>query len=344
MTTISTMQQYGRGVGRVPMPRALARDSRDEWPVSPSLMIFLLSVLIIVSLKLTMSNRKLFKVTQTIIILPQTRPAPEPTVPKNIPLIKVIKDAAKKTIEPKRKELQKIEAKKILPKPIEPIKALTKKIEPQKIEAKKIIPARPLPKIITEKPAIPKKIDLALEPVAGLPPKVVARPSTFTPLPGIQRNSKTLSAPSGSLSLHAPIAAVPTGKRPLPELTQWEAYTPPVSDGPSPTALAHAPQKATPDPKAPVRHLLTEGPATEDLVIIKSSLIGNSERVKTLKRAIMKKARNMSPHQSPYTYIIKNYTCTLVVEDGIQGKVIIDFSPAGAPFDVVSALERTLPR
>ncbi|MBU1171087.1 MAG: hypothetical protein KKD44_16125 [Proteobacteria bacterium] len=375
MAMTISMQHYGRGVGKVPMPRALARDPRKEWPVTPAFIIFILAVTLILSLKLTMSNKKLFKVTQTIIILPQTKPAPEPTVPKKIPLIKVLKDAVKKTVEPKRMELkkiipQKIEPKKPLekriePKKIEPLKPLDTKIQPkkiiredikpkalipkqleiQRIETKKIEPAKPLPKSISEKPTVLKKIDLPQETAPKITPKMVSAPSSFTPMQEIKRNSAAIPVPSDSIA-RPQANSVPISQGPPPELTQWESYKPPVATDSSLSApLAHAPKMPSPA-QPPVRHFTPafEGLALEDLVIIKSSTLGNSERVKNLKRAIVKKAQNMNPELSPYTYTVKNYTCTLVIEGGAQGKIIIDFTPADAPFEVVSALERILPR
>ncbi|GAB6094725.1 hypothetical protein JCM14469_09770 [Desulfatiferula olefinivorans] len=376
MAMIRSMQQYGRGAGRIPMPRALARTPRNEWPVSPSLVIFFLAVLIVVSLKVTTSSKKLFKLTQTIIILPQTEKAPEPTVPKNIPLIKVLKDAAKKTVEPKRREIQKIvpkkiEPKKITPKKIEPkkidpLKALPKKIEPRAIARNQIKPLAPAAKKIDARPIEPKRIDpikaplqaradipaalksvpLTPPPTAARAPRVTASASTFTAIPEITRTGRAVAAPAGSPAPAPLIASAPASKDPLPTLTQWEAYKPPVPAEKAPGLPAAGPRMAPAAPQAPIRHIAPaeEDAPDEDLVIIKSSLIGNSERVKTLKRAIMKKARNMDPSKSPYIYKVRGYTCTLIVEDGVQGKIIIDFSPADAPFDVVSALERMLPR
>jgi hypothetical protein len=376
MAMIRSMQHYGRGAGRIPMPRALARTPREEWPVSPSLVIFLLAVLIIVSLKVTMSSKKLFKLTQTIIIMPQTQPAPEPTVPKNIPLIKVLKDAAKKTVEPKRREIQKIvpkkiepkkiEPKKILPKKIDPLKALPKKIEPKAIARDQIKPLAPAAKRIeaqtiepkridpikaplqarAEIPTAPRTMDLTPPPTAARSPRVVTSAPTFTALPELNRKGPAVATPAGGPAPAPLIASAPVTRGPLPALTQLEAYKPSVPTGKAPGVPDHAPKIAPTAPQAPIRHIASAvaEAAAEDLIIIKSSLIGNSERVKTLKRAIMKKARNMSPEKSPYTYTVKGYTCTLNVEDGVQGKIIIDFSPPNAPFDVVSALERLLPR
>lgn len=357
MAMILSMKHYGRGVGQVPMPRALTRDPRKEWPVSPSLVIFFLAVLIIVSLKVTMSNKKLFKVTRTIIVLPQTQPAPEPTVPKSIPLIKVLKDAVKKTIEPKRTEIKKVIPQKVAPpKPLEkkiipnrivPPKALENKIEPKKFVREEIKPKAMMQKRIDPQKIEAKKIDLPMDPAPIRTSKLVAATPTFTAMPGIKRNSNAIPTPSSSVAVPPPSAAVPVNRGSLPELTQWAAYKPPVKTDSSQTGgLPHAPAMASPSAQAPIRHIAPalKGPAAEDLVIIKSSAIGNSERVKNLKRDIMKKARKMSPKQSPYTYRVKNFTCTLAVEGGDNGKIIIDFSPADAPFDVVSALERILPR
>lgn len=408
MSMTLTMQHYGRGVGKIPMPRALARNPRNEWPVSPSLIIFILAILLILSLKLTMSNKKLLKQTKTIIIIPQTQRAPEPTVPKSIPLLKVLKDAVKKTVEPKKLELKKITpkkvtpkkplAKKIEPKKIKPLQKLDKKIEakkinrdelkpkkiePKKIEAqklteKKIDAAKPIDKTITQKkieqkkidakplerkeivardlpdkpvakPDIkPKTVDLNPEPLAKAPPKVSApAPAhSFTAMTDIKRKAD-VSVPTGTSAPRPRTNIATPNDAPAPKLTQWEEYKPSVETGSSAAAAPRISRKVdAPDIPAPVHHvgISSGGPAMEDLVIINSSLIGNSDRVKNLKRAIMKKAGKLDPARSPYKYTINNYICILTIEGGAQGKIIIDFTPANAPFDVVSALERKLPR
>lgn len=402
------MQHYGRGVGKVPMPRALARSPRKEWPVSPSFIIFFLAVLLVLSLKITTSNKKLFKQTKTIIIIPQNKPVPEPTVPKKIPLIKVLKDAVKKTVEPKKMELkkiipQKVEpkkplAKKIKPKKIEPLKKLDKKIEPKKLDHNKIKPqkltpkkidtkqisqkkldaAKPLDKKIPEKHQVPKKIetkavakkdslarelpaqrtpkpdikpknvDINLDPMVKAPPNVVDRSPApqFHAMQDLKRKS-VVEAPSGQTAPKPRVSLSTPNTGPAPELTQWESYRPNVEvDAPSATGSRIAHKVNTPVAPPPVHQVMpsSAGPVAEDLVIINSRAIGNSDRVKNLKRAIMKKAGKMDPAHSPYTYKVKNYICTLTVEGGAQGKIIIDFTPTDAPFDVVSALERLLPR
>lgn len=403
-----TIQHYGRGVAKIPMPRALARSPRQEWLISPSLIIFILACLLILSLKLTMSNKKLLKQTKTIIIIPQVEKMPEPTVPKSIPLIKVLKDAVKKTVEPKKMELKKVlpkkvEAPKPLPKKIEskkikPLDKLDKKIEPKKLERnelkpkeltpkkidaqeikqKKIDTAKPLDKAIVEKKLEPKKletkqlvdknvpvrdlpeqpkfkptikqktVDLNTDPMIKESPKVAAlEPAPkFNAMNDLHRKPD-VTVPTGPTAPRPNVQLATPNEGPAPELTQWQSYKPPVdTESTASEAPRVAHRVATPDAPAPVHHVGTSsgGPAVEDLVIINSSLIGNSDRVKTLKIAIMKKAGKLDPANSPYTYIINDYTCILTIEGGSQGRIIIDFKPANAPFDVVSALERKLPR
>jgi hypothetical protein len=52
----------------------------------------------------------------------------------------------------------------------------------------------------------------------------------------------------------------------------------------------------------------------------------------------------MAPEKSPYTYRIQGYTCTVVIQGGAIPTATLIFKPNDATFEVVSILERILPR
>ena len=389
MTAPLSFKHYGRGALKIMMPRVISRTPRREWIIHPSFLIFLLSVITIVFLNRTVFNKSLYKVTRTTIILPHMEKAPEPTVPKSLPLIKVLKTAAAKSIETNKKELDKV-----LPPKAETPRPVENRIVPRKIEALKplehAIEARvtassqPLPKMISQKaiapnaitakplverdiPArnmpIPNRISPAISPkVNGAPlapapgPRTIASaPPSFQPMPAIKGKRVTATS-SGEDMAMPPSSSIPSGRGPKPELTQWSGKRPtPKGDGSatgtSPSAVPlpiNTRRSVTPvADSSPLAHLAPArgSSSVEEFVVINSKALGSSERVKNLKRDILKKAQNMNPGRSPYTYKVKGYTCTLVIEGGSgKNKVIIDFSPADAPFEVVSALERILPR
>jgi hypothetical protein len=136
------------------------------------------------------------------------------------------------------------------------------------------------------------------------------------------------------------------GKMALNDSIPKSRFSPSVRSETPMADLPAAPQRAKPTPAPPpaVKIPSKSKSSMDDLVIINSSVLGSSDRVKNLKRDIQRKATNMNPDESPYTYTVKGYTCTLTIEKGPKTKVFIDFSPPDAPFDVVSALERILPR
>lgn len=385
MTAPIDLKQYGRGSFKIIMPRVYSRTPRKEWIINPSLLIFLISITVIFIINHTLLDKNLYKKTRTTVILPHSERVPEPTVPKSLPLLKVLKNAAKKSIEPKKIELEKMLPEKIEePKPVDkPIPE--KKIDALKpienrIEAKVIDPIQPLPKAIAVKSIIPK--DMIAKPLVAreiqprnipinnriapsISPKVnsipVAAPapapralpsgSSFNAMPEIKRNVTV--SPSGERMAAPPVSSIPASKGPKPELTQYESYRPPVRSGSSSSGVSSSPPVAAIPkrsiPSAPVStpfRNLTPSRSSETVVeelVINSKALGSSDRVKVLKQDIMKKARKLSAANSPYIYKVKGYTCKLTIEqDSVSKKVTIDFTPADAPFEVVSALERTI--
>ncbi len=375
------MYHYGRGAAHVPMPTAIAREARKEWFISPSLVLMILTVVMFVFFKMTVDNKKLFKDSRTIIILPEEAPkVPEPTVKKKLPLIKVLKDAVKKTVEPKKLELKKIpppkpKPKKVKPKPVKPKSVAPKKVKPKKIDIAKI-KKKPL---VAPKPVKPKALKApSVQPKAIQTPKVTQKTPEVKKLPISQVKPKALtpSKPVATKSLlkkpSAPQAFVPlapptaTAKVPSPSSNRIVAKSSiPVHKGPVPKLTQRSePTAITPNlavnnrvqtgpPVAKKRVSVMPAPKTvklspskktlnlEELVVIESTILEHSARVKNLRRAILEKAKYMSPEKSPYKYKIKGFLCIVTIDH--QGIIVIKFEPKNAPFEVISALERKLP-
>lgn len=107
MTTLP-MQYFGRGSARIMMPRAVTRRARREWVVSPSFMILVLSLAFFTLHKLTFNEPLKLKRPRTIIVIPQAPAIPKPTVEEKISFFKVVKDAARKSAEPRKEELKRV--------------------------------------------------------------------------------------------------------------------------------------------------------------------------------------------------------------------------------------------
>ena len=374
------MKYYGRGAGKIIMPRAILRETRNEWFVKPSVIILILAIACFFIIKGTIvNNKKLFKDTKTIILIPEAPPAPEPTIKKKITLMKVLKTAVKKTMEPKKLELKKIIAKKpklkIKPKKIKPLKIKKKKLLRDKLKINKLnkkkitlnkrpdkmIKAKSLDKtkIKTNAPKVKhlnkknianmrhKPNQKSLSPKKSLNNRVQKNINLNKPAPdfhGLSQNRKITALPAQKNRQRSPMANM-TAKGPAPKIRQMQTATADQLAGRGAVPLAPA-QRSLNRESGPIKDLYvptSEGSdPVEEMVIIKSTALGNSSRVKYLKRQIMKKAQNMSSAKSPYQYKVKGYRCTVIIKSNKQ--VIIEFSPADASFDVVSALERTLPR
>ena len=459
------MQYYGYGSARITMPGTVARGARREWLVSPSLMLLLLSLTCFAVHKLRFNEPLSLTRSRTIIVIPRTEPLPEPTLEKKISFIKVVKDAAKKRAEPRKKELKRI---------LEPPVALPKeppppaKAKPRLLVPPPRMPLAPPPKALATPAPAPRPLTEArpparMKPAPDLPAPRTPSPRSMQPvtrelkrkatpvLSTAQPQPLTLSAraprqPLRDPAPHRPHKAVPEPKAALspvitkpaheapaavPEALPQKRFTPlALSDAPatmpmgrsktpSPSpALGGTPRRSGPAPvlsqlSAPSAHSAapptsmeapgprqgtalkglspapTQGPAAlplasvgttpaqgelpprrpslaalpeslptgpvptpsaveapdiHALVTIRGSTLDHSLRVTSLKEEIYRKARHMSPEKSPYTFRIRGYTCTVVIRNGAPPTALLSFEPNDATFEVVSALERSLPR
>ncbi|BCS95859.1 hypothetical protein DSLASN_14910 [Desulfoluna limicola] len=186
-----------------------------------------------------------------------------------------------------------------------------------------------------------------------VPPK-----KSFSPLP----MSRTAPAATADriMSKGTPVmlASAPRKSGPAPTLTQLSApasvaTAPPASKSES---ASHAPggrpsrpvlDTAPPSLSSAAAHHRAEDSTGVDvnaLVQIQGSTLGQSLRVLNLKEEIYRKTSRMPATNSPYTYRIHTYQCTLVISGGPLPSATLTFEPSDAPFEVVSALERLLPR
>ncbi|SCY74466.1 hypothetical protein SAMN05216233_11978 [Desulfoluna spongiiphila] len=430
------MQYYGYGSARITMPGTVARGARREWLVSPSLLILLLSLTCFAVHKLIFTEPLSLTRPRTIILIPRPAPLPEPTVTEKLSFLKVVKDAAKKRAEPRKKELKRILEKptplpkktsppveikpqrQVLPKKtplIRPPKALAHRAltEPLPPARTKPAPPTPVPTLsrhispsgpTQQVPEAPRhKAAPALPAVQPQPLAVIPQPTHHTPRRLPETDLRKPFTPLALSSAPAPVtrsqpkayspspALVATPKRsgPPPTLTQLAAPAalaagpshtegkntprqgarpsvprPVVRQGPTPSVPVAAatgeiipgqgkkrPQRpslnALPGglPTAPARSPSKEvAPDIHALVTIRGSTLVHSLRVTSLKEEIYRKARHMSPEKSPYTYRIRDYTCTVIIRGGATPTALLSFQPDDATFEVVSALERSLPR
>ena len=444
------MNYYGRGSARIIMPRAIDRPARREWIISPSLLILLISLILFTFYKVAIENNLQTKKNRTIILLPQTPVLPKPTIKEKLSFIKVVKDAAKKSAETRKKELKKVllpkkntskpvvppPKSKVIPKhdpkPLQILKPKKPKplqtLAPRKLKIMKA-PAQPnarrpkagkaialapkskvtpqlktatLPKTRSKQHALsktqlkvlspataevvtPTNTPWALQkPSAPLPPQkalpamqkaAISLAPKNTPQPlaheskGVRRKSftplTTGDAPAKmqrrKTSGTAPTLAIAQKvNRPAPKLTQYTTPAAisqtPESDTPKPITGYTPPSsgRATPNLKISQTALsdrlsasqgeVDEGAALHNLVTIEGSTLKNSLRVKSLKEEIYRKTRFMPPEKSPFTFKVRGYRCTVVITTGPTPTTTLSFQPRDATFEVVSALERLLPR
>ena len=182
---------FGRGTAHIIMPRAATRDARSEWPITPSLLILLISLTLFTVYKLTIEDKVVLKKSRTIIVIPQVPPLPKPTVKEKISFFKVVKDAAKKSSEPRKRELKKV-------------------LEPKKIEKPKTPPPpKPVvphlkPKVLPKPVAKPLQVKKRLKPLSQAPPKELKamqaqKPKPLKPLAKLDKKPVTLAPKPESL-------------------------------------------------------------------------------------------------------------------------------------------------
>lgn len=248
-------------------------------------------------------------------------------------------------------------------------------------EQKKVslsVPPSPTPKaLVTTKRPTPRLTQMAAPPKQLTPALAVTAPQlkkqspmqrgeatpvapkkSFSPLP-MSSATPTAAADSATLKRNPVLmASAPRKSGPAPTLTQLSA---PASVATAPSA--HMPESASPAlggrPGRPALepapsslpsaaslpgNEVNEGIDINTLVQIQGSTLGQSLRVQNLKEEIYRKTSHMPATNSPYTYRIHNYQCTVVISGGHLPTATLTFEPSDAPFEVVSALERLLPR
>ena len=369
MTTLP-MHYFGRGSARMMMPRAVARHERREWPVSPSFLILLLSLAFLSLHRLVIDRPLTLKRTRTLILMPHTPSLPLPTVKESLPIFTVIKEAAQKSVKPRKREpsptphLQKKAVKKQSiakpPRATHAAPALPRPKPPTAIAPLQASAKRPMANLLSQPMATPLPVLAVGKGPTTLVPKastrlqvaVTTRPretAHFSPLP-LPRSIKTLSGAAQSppkkallgtyqtktqAPLLAPLSEAPRG------LTRAHKTEPPPAtkraEKPHTRPIPNPIRRETQNPKG-------EQVAAHHLVQIKGSNLGASLRVKALKEEIYRKTGHLNITGSPYTYRVGHYRCQVIIGHGEHPVTTLIFDPTDAPFDVVSALERLLPR
>ena len=174
----------------------------------------------------------------------------------------------------------------------------------------------------------------------------------FSPL--LSPNAVPLIAAKKSGPRPGIVESAPPKGGPRPILTQWSApgtvraattasaveYDSAPPPRPLKPSLTHqSSMPGAPDPSSSALPF-----QIDDLIQIQGSTLGHSLRVQNLKEEIYKKTRFMAAAQSPYTYQIRHYRCRVIIDGAEPPMITLTFEPSDAPFDVVSALERILPR
>ncbi|WP_300669713.1 hypothetical protein [Desulfoluna sp.] len=439
------MQYFGYGSARIVMPRAVARHARREWIVSPSFMILVISLTFFTLYKIIFSDALNLPPTRTIILLPQAPMLPKVTVEKKLTFLTVVKEAAKKSAAPRKKELTRIlESPKPLPKRVLPPTTVIKRTPPVRLpppkkkaltltpkplvpplrlqkqslpEKRRLSPVKPQPRLPATHPAqkpapsrsqTPAIREQRLRKVSSTPPlsmpetlnvaqpsprpvakssermrsrKRIPQPQSVTPSALVPRTkphrdptpseapSQKKFRPMALAGVSAKVLArqpelasqatrVSAIKRsgPAPVITQFSAPSAPPAAASfeketSPPQTAKRARSfssgALPShlPAVPVEASALETP--QDIhtwVTIHGSTLKHSLRVTSLKEEIYRKIRYMKPEKSPYRYRIQGYTCTVVIQSGTNPIATLTFQPNDATFEVVSTLERILPR
>ena len=377
MTTLP-MQYFGRGSARMMMPRAVARHERREWPVSPSFLILLLSLAFLSLHRLMMDRPLTLKRTRTLILMPHTPPLPSPTIKESLPFFTVVKEAARKSRKPREKvpsqvlqPKKTVVEKQAIPKPPKekqtvPPLPLPKALTPLQPNAKRPIApltkamAKPRPVLTVgkEPPIFVPTASIRLRAGATNVPRRRGPTANFSPLPmPVPRTVQTFQGAIQPPKKRARLGSFQV-KDPAPLLTQLPEAPRELTK----TTIPKSPQRPSsvvpPIQRAEMTHSGHLPPVlrlkkraqnakqgeTHRLVQIKGSHLGASLRVRTLKEEIYRKSRLLSFAGSPYTYRIGPYQCRVIIGHGERPVTTLIFDPTDAPFDVVSALERLLPR
>ncbi len=301
--------------------------------------------------------------------IPQKKITPKKTLPKKIEPKKIKskkiipKEFKQKEIKPKQinvSELtpkkmnhKKVQKKTITPKKIVPKNVVKNKITSHKNEKKLTTNRQITPKQITTSNIEPTKITQNKEIVRRTPdtkfiPQVKApdfTPSTRQSLPTKESGNKLDKRNSGILlsdkSPQFDVSTLPD-QQPLPSANQESKRSPmreeafaarditmEITDTDTPAAL-------------PVNS--SEQYYEEENVVITGRIIGKSDRVANLIKEIYAKAILMDPRLGPYCCTINNFKCIILIEGNIKKKVNVKFDPLDVPFEVVSKLERMLPK
>lgn len=349
MTTLP-MRYFGRGSARVLMPRAVTRRARREWVVNPSVMIFFLSLAVVTLQKLTFDEPIKLARPRTIIVLPQAPPVPIPAVRKPLSAYKKAHAKAPTQPVPNQEALKRVPE---MPKPVP-----RPRLAPPVAKAEPVPrPSVPGPRATIRPPVAALAVGVPTFPGAAEKPRDSALPMApprerFSPLPLSDAGPKiavAFSPTRGALAVSRPRAGAPT-----PPLPQLAAPSPVVPTRPIPNEGAKGSGhrfdalalERTPSPLPMPPSALTEKETVDvnTRVLIKGSTLEHSLRVQTLKEEIYRKTRHMPPGSGPYTYRILAYRCTVVISGGPLATATLTFEPSDAPFEVVSALERLLPR
>ncbi len=295
---------------------------------------------------------------------------PKKITPKKIEAKKALppKTALKK-ITPKKVAPKTITAKKIAPKKMlaadqTPKKVSPKKIAPKKVMAKNISPqnTQPLPlapqtkitntvtpKTVASNAIAPQKISrrpkantdfIPQSKMQSLPKQAQSKPLTLPTAPRKHLSKKSAVALSNrttdlrDVSFEKPaISAIGNSPRTPAKTTT----------GPIPTAPNINLDITDPIGQLPESEVQASDEYNEEKIEIIGQILGASDRIKNLKRAIYRKAMELDTKGSPFCCKINNFDFKIRIEGRKSKKVTITFTPADIPFDVISKFERRLP-
>lgn len=309
-------------------------------------------------------EKKRPKITVTKKIKPKTI-TPQKITPKKVTPPKT----AIRTIEPKN-----IKAKTIAENKIKPKKILSKDLTPKQLAPKEIAAQKAVAKNVTPKKLTAKNTNLKKTAVNKVTPKAASQKNIAVKKTAPKNTQSTDFIPQSRiqpLALGAKPEQLsqkksPERRRPLKSAVQLSSKQPDLNDisferptisGPQNRAKASKRDKtatdiSTPrvalDVSTPLKDLpkqsnMLEGQYFEETIEIVGQILGESDRVKNLKRAIYRKAMGLDSKGSPFCCKINNFDFKVLVDGTTHKKVTIEFTPADVPFDIISKLERQLP-